>query len=162
MSTGTSSQQPLLADSDPRSWYPEDIDDWQCFRLQLDVETDVVDVFYGHKEDELRPPTIIMGITKEQQPGLGKTKAYADKMPGNGILGLEVHESGDIIGWKGPGPLNGNPAHSTWLAKGACPHTRFLFKCCCGRLHILLGNGCCIVSHQKSLGQRTNISFTFT
>jgi len=140
MSTGTSSQQPLLADSDPRSWYPEDIDDWQCFRLQLDVETDVVDVFYGHKEDELRPPTIIMGITKEQQPGLGKTKAYADKMPGNGILGLEVHESGDIIGWKGPGPLNGNPAHSTWLAKGACPHTRFRFKCCCGRLHILLGN----------------------
>lgn len=126
--------QPLLKDL-----RMEEIGGWQCFNFKLDL-SEVVDVFYGHDFDASRQPTIIMGISPEGKPSLETSNVFKCMMPGNRILGLEVHQSGDMIVWKDHDPLNEDAAGATLMKQGAFPHGFFRFKCWGGCLYIMYGN----------------------
>jgi len=96
---------------------------WQGYTFELDGSR-IVNVFYGHEDDKFRQPSIIIGLSNMEKPELRNSTIFTNQeMPGNCILGIEVHNSGDVIGWKGSDPWKQDTKLATWLEKGAYPGT---------------------------------------
>lgn len=98
---------------------------WRCLSTQLKTNRSYVDIYYGSADDEDRPPTIVMGISRQKQPKLAKSQIFSKPWPGEQLQGCELHASGDTIGWNNADPLNFDPAHNTWLKKKTFPNSRF-------------------------------------
>lgn len=124
---------PLLSDSDSPLEPMGTDGEFRLFRIKLKSPNDSVKVFYGHKDDDERPPTIVMGISKTEAPQLALSTAFSRDWPGRDLQGCECHFSGDTIGWVDTKPLNFKP----WLAKSTYPGCSFLFQIHKNHLHVL-------------------------
>lgn len=96
-----------------------------------------VEVCVGEVGDGVWPCTAVFGLSVESIPMLGQSETFKIKWPGvESLYGMETHQNGNCIGWKGADPMAKSPERSV-LKKAIFPGEVLQVGLWCGRVVLL-------------------------
>eukprot|EP00928_Gymnodinium_smaydae_P096668 TRINITY_DN8589_c0_g1_i1.p1 TRINITY_DN8589_c0_g1~~TRINITY_DN8589_c0_g1_i1.p1 ORF type:complete len:976 (+),score=160.54 TRINITY_DN8589_c0_g1_i1:80-3007(+) len=114
---------------------------WGDGKSELDLSDFVMaEVVRGNVGDKRRQSTILFGLSAAETPELTPSQVFKRPWPGAGLVGLQVHNMGDVVGFENGDPFDRNLIKHTYVSKGQKPGDRFQIAYTNGQLLLLHNN----------------------